>query len=175
MLEHVGRRHFTTLCDVVTRVLPRRSGRGLLHFIGRDIPRHLNAWIRRRIFPGGYAPTLAEVATRVLEPGRMVVLDVENLRLHYARTLAHWSRRFAEMRQQVVSEYGEEFRRAWELYLAGSEATFAIGTLQLFQVVFAPIEAAPPYWKRADLYAKKIGSGVIYGGHLAQVGGVHEK
>src|SRR3989338_4038024 len=95
MLEHVGLTHYPSLAGVMRRTLRRPNGRGLLHFIGRDIPRPLNAWIRRRIFPGGYAPTLAQVATRVLEPARMSILDVENLRLHYARTLAHWSRRFA--------------------------------------------------------------------------------
>jgi cyclopropane-fatty-acyl-phospholipid synthase len=159
MLEHVGLRHFKSLASVIGRVVNRGSGRGLLHFIGRDVPRPLNAWIRRRIFPGGYAPTISEVAMRVLEPARMSILDVENLRLHYARTLAHWSGRFDGMSEQVDRQYGEEFRRAWQLYLAGSEATFAIGTLQLFQVVFAPFETPPPYWTRAEINESKWGRG----------------
>ena len=152
MIEHVGLRRFGNLAAVLSRVLRRAHGRGLLHFIGRDIPRPLNAWIRRRIFPGTYPPTLAEVATKVLGPARMSIVDVENLRLHYARTLAHWSRRFAAAENQVRARYGEEFKRAWELYLAGSEAGFATGTLQLFQVVFSPFETAPSYWTRAEMY-----------------------
>jgi cyclopropane-fatty-acyl-phospholipid synthase len=155
MLEHVGVKHYRSLASVISRVLRRTCGRGLLHFIGRDIPRPLNAWIRRRIFPGGYPPTLAEVATKVLGPARLSIVDVENLRLHYARTLAHWSRRFAIISDQVRARYGEEFRRAWELYLVGSEAAFATGSLQLFQVVFAPMEAVPPYWTRAEMYATR--------------------
>ena len=155
MLEHVGVKHYRNLASVISRVQRRTCGRGLLHFIGRDMPRPLNAWIRRRIFPGGYAPTLAEVATKVLEPARLSILDVENLRLHYARTLAHWSRRFAIMSDQVRARYGEEFRRAWELYLVGSEAAFVTGSLQLFQVVFAPMEAFPPYWTRAEIYSEE--------------------
>jgi cyclopropane-fatty-acyl-phospholipid synthase len=151
MLEHVGVKHYDSLARVLTRAL-RSGGRGLLHFIGRDIARPLNAWIRRRIFPGAYPPTLAEVTTRVLAPARMSVLDVENLRLHYARTLAHWSGRFATMEDKVRVRYGDEFRRAWELYLAGSQAAFAVGALQLFQVVFAPADAAPPYWTRSEVY-----------------------
>ena len=63
--------------------------------------RPLNAWVRRRIFPGAYTPTLGEVTTRILAPAGMSVLDVENLRLHYARTLAHWSERFAAARDDV--------------------------------------------------------------------------
>jgi cyclopropane-fatty-acyl-phospholipid synthase len=149
MLEHVGRRQFGALAEVLRRCLRREGGRGLLHFIGRDVPRPLNAWIRRRLFPGAYPPTLAEVTTRIFAPAGMSVLDIENLRWHYERTLAHWSRRFADASDQVRSTYGDELHRAWELYLAGSEAAFATGWMQLFQIVFAPREAAPPFWTRA--------------------------
>lgn len=148
MLEHVGLRHFRSLAKVLQRVVRRDGGRGLLHFIGRDAPRPLNPWIRRRIFPGAYPPTLAEVTTRVLAPAGMSVVDVENLRLHYARTLSCWSERFADARNDVRAQYGDEFPRAWELYLAGSQAAFASGWMQLFQVVFAPRESAPPSWTR---------------------------
>jgi cyclopropane-fatty-acyl-phospholipid synthase len=150
MLEHVGRRHFPTMAAMLRRTLRRGSGRGLLHFIGRDIQRPVNAWIRRRIFPGSYTPTLAEVTSHVLGPAGMSVVDVENLRLHYARTLAHWNDRFAAAAEQVRLRYGEPFRRAWELYLAGSQATFAAGWMQLFQVVFVPSESPPPSWTRRD-------------------------
>jgi cyclopropane-fatty-acyl-phospholipid synthase len=157
MLEHVGRRRFKTLAEVLHRSVRRDGGRGLLHFIGRDVPRPTNAWIRKRIFPGGYIPTVAEVSTHVLGPAEMSIVDVENLRLHYARTLAHWSARFAACREWVRGDFGEEFARAWELYLAGSQAAFATGWLQLFQIVFAPRESAPPALTRADLYRNEDG------------------
>jgi cyclopropane-fatty-acyl-phospholipid synthase len=151
MLEHVGLRNYPALAAVIRRSL-RPGGRGLLHFIGRDAPRPLNAWIRRRIFPGAYPPTLAEVTGRVLAPAGMSVLDVENLRLHYARTLAHWSEKFTAAGETIRRMYSAEFERAWDLYLAGSEAAFATGWMQLFQIVFAPRDSAPPSWTRADPY-----------------------
>ncbi len=138
MLEHVGLRQYSALAATLARVLDPVSGRGLLHFIGRDHPRRLNAWIRRRIFPGAYPPTLAEVSRRVLEPAGMSVLHAENLRTHYARTLADWRARFEGAERAIVSEFGAPFYRAWRLYLAGSEAAFRTGWMQLFQVVFAP-------------------------------------
>ena len=153
MLEHVGLRQFGDLAAVIRGTVRRGGGRGLLHFIGRDAPRPLNAWIRRRIFPGGYPPTLAQVTTRVLVPAGMSIVDVENLRLHYARTLAEWSARFAEDAGAIRARYGEAFERAWRLYLAGSRAAFATGWMQLFQVVFTPFETAPPYWNRGEVYA----------------------
>jgi cyclopropane-fatty-acyl-phospholipid synthase len=87
----------------------------------------------------------------------MSIVDVENLRLHYAQTLSLWSERFAAARPSIRDEFGDEFARAWELYLAGSQAAFASGWLQLFQIVFAPRVSAPPSWTRADLYAREGG------------------
>jgi cyclopropane-fatty-acyl-phospholipid synthase len=126
-----------TLGQMVGRCLEER-GRGLLHFIGRNQPTLLNPWIRKRIFPGAYPPTLREVCEHVLEPQAFSVLDVENLRLHYAETLAHWRRRFDGAAEPVRQMFDETFVRAWRLYLAGSEAAFSTGSMQLFQIVFAP-------------------------------------
>jgi cyclopropane-fatty-acyl-phospholipid synthase len=150
MLEHVGLRHLQTAAAVLRRTIRPDGGRGLLHFIGRDVPIPLNAWVRRRIFPGAYTPTIAEVATHTLAPAGMSIIDIENLRLHYARTLAHWSERFALVKDRVRQAYGDEFQRAWELYLAGSQAAFATGWMQLFQILFVPRGSAPPSWTRSD-------------------------
>lgn len=148
MLEHVGLRRFESLADVLRRTVKRQGGRGLLHFIGRDAPQPLNPWIRRRLFPGAYPPTLAQATDGVLTPAGMSVVDVENLRLHYARTLECWAQQYQRAIGTVRETYGDAFARAWELYLAGSQAAFATGWMQLFQVVFAPRESAPPSWTR---------------------------
>jgi cyclopropane-fatty-acyl-phospholipid synthase len=149
MLEHVGLADFESLGDVIGRCLDER-GRGLLHFIGRNQPMLLNPWIRKRIFPGAYPPTLREVFAHVLEPQGLSVLDVENLRLHYAKTLDHWRKRFEGAADQVQMMFDETFVRAWRLYLAGSEAAFTTGSMQLFQVVFAPGANNAIPWTRAD-------------------------
>jgi cyclopropane-fatty-acyl-phospholipid synthase len=148
MLEHVGLADYPTLGGVIDRSLTER-GRGLLHFIGRNRPGPLNPWIRKRIFPGAYPPILAEVFGNVLEPWNLSVLDVENLRLHYAATLAHWRRRFDAAADDVANMFDEAFVRAWRLYLAGSQAAFATGTMQLFQVVFARGASNAIPWTRS--------------------------
>ncbi len=150
MLEHVGANHFADFGRVIHRSIGD-AGRGLLHFIGRSYKGDFSRWIRRRIFPGAYAPTLAE-AMAVLQPHHYAVLDVENLRLHYAKTLEHWLQRFEKSGQQVCDMNGAWFQRAWRLYLAGSLAGFRTGTLQLFQITFAGPKAAPISWTRAPLY-----------------------
>jgi cyclopropane-fatty-acyl-phospholipid synthase len=137
MLEHVGLENYEALSTVLDRSLDRTHGRGLLHFIGRDHARPFSAWIRRRIFPGAFPPTLSQAIEGVLEPADFSVVGVENLRDHYAKTLAHWRRRFERSADTVIERYGSEFTRAWRLYLAGSEAAFRTSSLQLFQIVFA--------------------------------------
>ena len=112
MLEHVGLTDYRTLGGVIGRVLTDR-GRGFLPFIGRNQPAPLNPWIRKRIFPGAYPPTLREVFERVLEPEDLAVLDVENLRLHYGKTLEHWRQRFSDAAPRVAGMFDETFVRAW--------------------------------------------------------------
>ncbi len=151
MLEHVGRQHYADLGAVIRRSLAA-SGRGFLHFIGRNRPQPLNSWIRSRIFPGAYPPTLRQVAA-FLEQCDFSVLDVENLRLHYAKTLEHWLGRFETAAASVAAMFDEEFVRAWRLYLTGSIAAFRTGSLQLFQILFARDSVDRLPWTRAHLYA----------------------
>jgi cyclopropane-fatty-acyl-phospholipid synthase len=150
MLEHVGPEHYGDLARAIHRTLGR-DGRGLLHSIGRNQPTEFSAFIERRIFPGAYAPTLAEMVA-LLEPIDASVLDVENLRLHYARTLEHWLERFEAQGDVVAARFDERFRRTWRLYLASAIGGFRAGTLQLFQVVFARGRTNAIPWTRADLY-----------------------
>lgn len=150
MLEHVGRDNYRELGRVIDRCLAQ-SGRGLIHSIGQDSSRPLNAWIEARIFPGAYPPTLREMM-EVLEPWRFSVLDVENLRPHYALTLEHWLRRFEGAVEQVRALYDDAFVRAWRFYLSGSLAAFRTGELQLFQVLFNRTGCNDAAWTRDHLY-----------------------
>lgn len=153
MLEHVGRDNYGALGTVIDRCLHKR-GRGLLHSIGRNRPCAMNSWIDRRIFPGAYPPALAEMVG-ILEPWNFAVIDIENIRLHYARTLMHWLERYERHFTRVVEMYDMNFARAWRLYLAGSIAAFTSGALQLFQMVFTRSGLNDVPWTRAHLYADR--------------------
>jgi cyclopropane-fatty-acyl-phospholipid synthase len=152
MLEHVGLDHFQEFSDTIHRSIGD-TGRGLLHFIGRNYPAVFSRWIRKHIFPGGFVPSLRE-SLQVLEPKNYSVLDVENLRMHYATTLEHWLERFENSRQQVTGMYDSRFVRAWRLYLAGSIAAFRGGHLQLFQILFTGSQREPVFWTRDPLYTE---------------------
>ena len=151
MLEHVGRDYYHELRRIIDRCLDR-NGRGLIHSIGRNKPNPFNAWVEKRIFPGAYPPSLREML-EVVEQWDFSVLDVENLRQHYALTLKHWLQRFEDASGVVKEMYDERFVRAWRLYLAGSIASFNTGDMQLFQVLFARGANVDIPWTRAYLYS----------------------
>jgi cyclopropane-fatty-acyl-phospholipid synthase len=152
MLEHVGLENFGELGRVINRSLTP-AGRGLIHSIGRNSPRPLDPWTEKRIFPGAYPPALSEMMG-IFEPFDLSILDVENLRLHYARTLEDWLEQFERNGERVAEMFDEQFVRMWRMYLAGSIATFRVGGLQLFQVVFAREANNDIPWTRAHLYAE---------------------
>ena len=138
MLEHVGMANYRTLGALIDRCLSP-DGIGLIHTIGRSHPAPPDKWIRKHIFPGGHVPSLGEMAA-IFEPFQFSVLDVENLRPHYAKTCAIWLENYERVADKVAAMYDETFARMWRLYLAGSSAAFQTGTMQLYQVVFAPQE-----------------------------------
>jgi len=159
MLEHVGVQQYPILGRTIRNCL-KPEGRGLIHSIGRNRPKPLNAWIERRIFPGAYPPSLHE-AMEIFEPNGLSVLDVENLRLHYALTLGAWLRRYQAHESRVTEMFDEHFVRTWRLYLAGSQAAFRVGELQLFQWVFTHRCNNDIPWSRAHQYPGHEDTGTV--------------
>jgi cyclopropane-fatty-acyl-phospholipid synthase len=151
MLEHVGPENHAELGRVIDRSLGP-GGRGLIHSIGRVQRRPMDPWSEARIFPGCYPPTLEEMVG-IVTPHGFALLDVENLRQHYERTLAHWLERFERTASTVEQSFDRDFVRTWRLYLAGAMASFRVGHLQLWQLAFARERLNDLPWTRARLHA----------------------
>jgi cyclopropane-fatty-acyl-phospholipid synthase len=133
MLEHVGLGQYDEYFGTISRLL-EDDGVALVHCIGRsDGPGVTNPWIAKYIFPGGYVPALSEVLPAVERSG-LYVTDIEILRLHYAKTLAEWRRRFVANWDRASRLYDERFCRMWEFYLAGAEMAFRYQGQMVFQM-----------------------------------------
>ena len=143
MFEHVGVPHYGEFFAKVKALLPD-DGIMLLHSIGHMRPPGVaSPWLRKYIFPGAYAPALSEVFAATEKAG-LWVTDVEILRLHYARTLSEWGKRFEANRAKVAAMYDERFCRMWEFYLTTCESMFDTGTNQVFQMQLTrKLDAAP--------------------------------
>lgn len=139
MLEHVGPENFRQLGKIIRTSLGHQ-GRGLIHSICQNTTEPICPWIERHVFPGAQPPTLQQMMN-IFGPQNLSVLDVENLRPHYARTLRHWLDRYDQNAGRVREMFGDRFVRLWRMYLASSASAFEVGSLQLYQVLFAPIES----------------------------------
>jgi cyclopropane-fatty-acyl-phospholipid synthase len=135
MFEHVGVPHYRTYFHKCRELLAE-DGVMLLHTIGRfGVPGKTDAFTLKYIFPGGYNPALSEIVS-ASEKVRMIVADIETLRLHYGMTLDHWYDRTMAAKDAIVAFYDERFFRMWTFYLAGARAAFVHGNLCNYQIQY---------------------------------------
>ncbi|HJS10516.1 cyclopropane-fatty-acyl-phospholipid synthase family protein [Sphingopyxis sp.] len=143
MFEHVGAPNFDTFFRAAANLMTA-DGVMLLHTIGRfGRPGSTDAFTRKYIFPGGYIPALSETVA-ASEKSRLIVTDIETLRLHYALTLRQWYARTLAHEAEIVAMMGERFFRMWCFYLAGATSAFESGGMGNYQIQFARSRHALP-------------------------------
>ena len=143
MFEHVGRKFYKKFFQQVEKLL-KDDGVSLIHTIGSvNPPRDPHPWITKYIFPGGYTPSLSELA-KPIENSGLVISDIEVLRMHYAYTLKHWKERFLSKKETVLELFDEKFLRMWEFYLASCEMAFKWGDQVVFQLQLTKDNTSAP-------------------------------
>ncbi len=143
MFEHVGVHHYGEFFGKINELMDD-DGLALIHSIGHmSPPGTASPWLRKYIFPGAYSPALSEVF-EVVEQNSLWVTDLEFLRLHYAKTLAHWAQRFEANRDKVEAMYDARFARMWEFYLISAEMMFRTGSQLVFHMQLARKRDAAP-------------------------------
>jgi len=132
MFEHVGRKFYKTFFRQVNNLL-NYDGLALIHTIGSiDGPRDPQPWITKYIFPGGYTPSMSELASPIEKSG-LIVSDIEVLRMHYSHTLRHWKERCISNKSKILEMFDEKFFRMWEFYLTSCELAFKLEDQVVFQ------------------------------------------
>ncbi|CAD5202869.1 C17 cyclopropane fatty acid synthase CfaB [Pseudomonas sp. FEN] len=159
MFEHVGHANLKQYCEILFGAV-REGGLVMNHGItakytdGRPVGRGAGDFIDRYVFPNGELPHLAMISAQISEAG-LEVVDVESLRLHYARTLDQWSQRLENNLEAAGREVPERALRIWRLYLAGCAYAFKKGWINLHQILavkpFADGSHNLP-WTREDIY-----------------------
>lgn len=108
---------------------------GMVEHVGRDNYQLFMDCAKKVMQPGGMVPSLREMISFAAE-NDFHTLDVENLRLHYNRTLLCWEKNFEERIDEVRQMFDERFIRMWRLYLSACAATFHNGIIDLHQILF---------------------------------------
>jgi cyclopropane-fatty-acyl-phospholipid synthase len=159
VLEHAGRDQLHQVVKAHADFL-RPGGLGMLHFIGHVGVRDTEFFIRKHVFPGGWIPSLAQTICAMEQCG-LEIVDVENLRRHYAFTLDAWAERFEANWDRIHAldpvKFDERFRRVWRTYLYSCAEMFrsVYSRTHLFQILFSKgnVHADTYPMSRGFLYA----------------------
>lgn len=150
MLEHVGKDHISEYFSAIDNLL-NDKGLSLLHCITSITDGGNNTWIDKYIFPGGYVPSISELISSISDKN-FNVIDVENLRLHYGRTLEHWASNFEKALPEIRKTKDETFIRMWRLYLNACAASFNCGNVNIHQFLFSKGVNNELHWTRDYMY-----------------------
>jgi cyclopropane-fatty-acyl-phospholipid synthase len=136
VIEHVGLPNYPAFFASV-RARLKDGGLYLNHGIVHDFYWKRTSQIEflyRHVFPNGDLTGLSETLTE-MERARWEIMDVEGLRLHYARTCRHWVERLSARADDARALVGERTYRTWLLYLTASAVGFEQGSIGLYQVL----------------------------------------
>jgi len=139
MIEAVGHEHFGDFFKACDRLL-KSNGLVVIQSITQADQRYEDYlkrcdWIQKHIFPGSVIPSLSALSEAMTQHSGFIVEDLENIGIHYARTLAEWRVRFNAHSEKIkVLGFDEAFQRMWNYYFCYCEAGFAtriLGNLHL--------------------------------------------
>ena len=159
MFEHVGLKNLPAYFGIIRRLL-RDGGVVMNHGItavdteSREVGLGGGQFIEKYVFPHGEIPHLSLVLREMGAAG-LEAMDVETLRLHYARTLSLWSQRLEANLERARALSGDKRLRIWRTYLAGCAHAFAQNWVTVHQVLaLKPGRAGEGIlpWSREDLY-----------------------
>jgi cyclopropane-fatty-acyl-phospholipid synthase len=150
MLEHVGKDHIFEYFSTIDNLL-NESGLSLLHCITSGSVGGNNTWIDKYIFPGGYVPSIKELIDGMSDE-KFNVIDVENLRMHYGRTLEIWASNFENALPEIRKTKDDTFIRMWRLYLNACAASFNSGNINIHQFLFSKGVNNKLHWTRDYMY-----------------------
>ena len=162
MFEHVGLANLPQYHATVHRVL---KPNGL--FLNHGITHEEEGWqpsvdtdfINRYVFPDGELDRVSSIQAG-MERAQFEIHDVENLRMHYAKTLRHWVARLESAHDDAIAHVSEATYRVWRLYMAASALEFESGGTGIHQILASRRPDARPYAQpvpltRQDLYDRK--------------------
>jgi cyclopropane-fatty-acyl-phospholipid synthase len=143
LTEHIGEKNLPAYFSFLYGKL-KPGARLLNHCITRPdntVPAHRkNGFINRYVFPDGELEGPGYLISLMHDTG-FEVRHEENLREHYAKTLAAWCDNLDDHWDEAVKEVGEGTARVWRLYMAGSRLGFDQNQIQLHQVLGVKLHA----------------------------------
>jgi cyclopropane-fatty-acyl-phospholipid synthase len=157
LTEHIGKAQLPAYFSFLHSKL-KPGARLLNHCITRpddSEPARAGRFINRYVFPDGELEGPGYLVSRMNEAG-FEIRHEENLREHYALTLAGWCANLDAHWDEAVAEVGAGTARVWRLYMAGCRLGFERNVVALHQILGVKLDAAGrsgmplrPDWERS--------------------------
>jgi cyclopropane-fatty-acyl-phospholipid synthase len=142
MMEALGDRYLAAYCGQLDRLL-KRDGIIALQYITcpdrrHDAMRRGVDWIQKHIFPGSLLLSISKVSEAFRSTGDVCLHQLEDIGLHYARTLHEWWVNVEAKRAEILAQgYSERFLRKWAYYLQYCEAAFTARNIGVVHAVYS--------------------------------------
>ena len=144
--EHVGKLNYRKHFELMRSCL-KPTGRALVHTIGSNYTvNRIDQWLDKRIFPGGYIPTVEQIGKAT--EGLFDVVQLDVLFGDYTKTLVEWNKNLIANKDWIIEHYGEQTYRMYIFYMGSAMAGFRVGLQNLWQISLRPsglLEEADPY------------------------------
>ena len=94
-------------------------------------------WIQKHIFPGTLLPSVGRINQAINSTGDLTLIDLKELGLHYAKTLAIWKEQFNKNISEIKKlGFDDKFIRKWNYYFSYCEAAFSMRNINVMQLVY---------------------------------------
>lgn len=142
MIEAVGDQYYKSYFKKIHQVL-KPNGIVAIQTITSPDSRYKELksnvdWIQKHIFPGSLLPSIAILNKNVNATGDLNLIGLEEMGLHYAKTLNQWNHNFNKKISEVKSlGFDDEFIRKWNYYLSYCEAAFKMRNINVVQIIYS--------------------------------------
>lgn len=142
MIEAVGKQYLPNFFEKCSSLL-KKDGLMLLQSITIDDRRFESYskdvdFIQKHIFPGGFLPSQFELNRHLKRYTDMMIRDLHDIGLDYARTLEDWHKRFLDNVDTLMKDgYDDRFVRMWRYYLSYCEGGFLERTISTVQLLMS--------------------------------------
>lgn len=131
-IEHVGRKNLNVFFHKIKTVL-KPGAPFVIQLTGRYIPKRVDRWTLKYVFPGGYLPAKEELLTAAQEAG-FIVEEFRDDTPDYIRTMSEWIKNLETHQDSIEKMFNKRFYRLWYLWMHGAKVNFELGEMSLFRI-----------------------------------------
>lgn len=131
-IEHLGQKNLIPFFRKIKSIL-KKGAPLILQLTGRYIPKRVDRWTLKYVFPGGYLPAKGEIFNAAKDAG-LLIEKFRDDTPDYIRTMVRWIKNLEDNRSNIEKMFDKRFYRLWYLWMHGAKVNFELGEMSLFRI-----------------------------------------